>query len=172
MRRVAEYSKLLASKLGLSYYEVENIKIAATMHDLGKLMIQPDILEKPGKLTAEEYEIVKEHSKYGWDILAKSGGDIIEMARLIALQHHERWNGKGYPDGIKGDDISIYAQIVAVADVFDALSSKRCYKEAWSVEEAKVEIFTQRGEQFAPDVVDVFLDSFDEFLEIKQQYGE
>ncbi|SDB50962.1 HD domain-containing protein [Pseudobutyrivibrio sp. YE44] len=170
VRRVAEYSRLLAQHMGLSYYDSETIKIAAMMHDLGKLMISQDIIEKPGMLTPEEYETIKEHSKYGYDILSKSDGDIIKMARTIALEHHEYWNGQGYPNGLKGDEISIYAQIVSVADVFDALTSKRAYKEAWSTEDAIEEIKRQRGEQFSPAAVDAFIECLDGILEIKNMY--
>lgn len=159
VRRVAEYSKLLAAKLGLSFIEIENIKIAAMMHDLGKLMINQEILEKPGKLTAEEYEIMKQHAQYGYDILAKSDEEIIKMARIIAIEHHEYWDGNGYPNQLHGSQISIFAQIVSVADVFDALTSKRSYKDAWPFEEAVAEIKNQRGKQFSPRVVDAFMDS-------------
>ena len=170
VRRVAEYSKLLAKTMGLSEAEVENIKIAAMMHDLGKLLISYEIIEKKGELTNEEYEIMKMHAKYGWDILANSEGEIIEMARIIALEHHERWDGKGYPQGLMKNEISLYAQIVSVADVFDALTSERAYKKAWDVETAKKEIIQQRGEQFSPTVVDAFVSCFDEIKEIKARY--
>ena len=170
VRRVAEYSKLLALKLGINREEAENLKIAAMMHDLGKLMISQEIIEKPDKLTDEEYDLVKQHTQYGWDILSKSEGDLIKMARVIAVQHHEYWNGEGYPLGISGNGISIFAQIVAVADVFDALTSVRSYKEAWPVEDAKAEIIKQRGKQFSPRVVDAFVDCFDEICDIKRTY--
>lgn len=170
VRRVAEYSKLLGAKLGLEYEETENLKIAAMMHDLGKLMISHDIIEKPAKLTPEEYDIVKQHTQYGWDILSKSDGELIKMARIIAVQHHEYWNGQGYPLGISGNGISIYAQIVAVADVFDALTSERSYKKAWSTDEAFDEIVKQRGEQFSPRVVDAFVECFDAICMIRNTY--
>lgn len=170
VRRVAEYSKLLARTMKLNDDEVEHIKIAAMMHDLGKLLISHDIIEKKGELTDEEYEIMKGHAQYGWDILANSEGEIIEMARIIALEHHERWDGKGYPQGLMKNEISIYAQIVSVADVFDALTSERAYKKAWDVETAKKEIIQQRGEQFSPTVVDAFVSCFDEIKEIKAKY--
>ena len=170
VRRVAEYSMLIARTMKLSNDEVEHIKIAAMMHDLGKLLISHDIIEKKGELTDEEYEIMKCHAQYGWDILANSDGDIIEMARIIALEHHERWDGKGYPQGLMKNEISIYAQIVSVADVFDALTSERAYKKAWDVETAKKEIIQQRGEQFSPTVVDAFVSCFDEIKEIKARY--
>ncbi|SHJ10827.1 HD-GYP domain-containing protein [Pseudobutyrivibrio xylanivorans] len=170
VRRVAEYSKLLGTKLGLGYEEVENLKIAAMMHDLGKLMISKEIIEKPAKLTPAEYDIVKQHTQYGWDILSNSDGELIKMARIIAVQHHEYWNGQGYPIGLSGNGISIYAQIVAVADVFDALTSERSYKRAWSNEEAYNEIIKQRGEQFSPRVVDAFIECFNQIRVIRDTY--
>ena len=142
------------------------------MHDLGKLLISHEIVEKPDKLTDEEYELMKEHTQYGWDILSNSEGDIMEMARVIALQHHERWDGKGYPNGLQRDEISIYAQIVSVADVFDALTSERAYKNAWPIEKAKQEIIRQRGEQFSPVVVDAFISCFDEIKAINEKYND
>lgn len=170
VRRVAEYSRLLAYKLGLSKEDCENIKIAAMMHDLGKLMINKDIIEKPAKLTPAEYDIVKQHTQYGWDILSKSEGDLMKMARVIAVQHHEYWNGQGYPIGLSGNGISIYAQIVAVADVFDALTSERSYKRAWSNQEAYEEIIKQRGEQFSPRVVDAFIECYSQICVIRDTY--
>ncbi len=170
VRRVAEYSKLLGTKLGLGYEEVGNLKIAAMMHDLGKLMISKEIIEKPAKLTPAEYDIVKQHTQYGWDILSNSDGELIKMARIIAVQHHEYWNGQGYPIGLNGNGISIYAQIVAVADVFDALTSERSYKRAWSNEEAYNEIIKQRGEQFSPRVVDAFIECFNQIRVIRDTY--
>lgn len=170
VRRVAEYSRLIAQSLNLSYKEVETIKIAAMMHDLGKLLISSDIIEKTEKLTDEEYKIMQQHAQYGWDIMSNSDGEIMEMARIIALEHHEKWDGTGYPQGLKGGNISIYAQIVSVADVFDALTSTRSYKEAWSLEAARTEILNQRGKQFSPTVIDAFIRCFDEIKEIKNIY--
>ena len=170
VRRVAEYSAVIARECGLSDDDVEHIKIASMMHDVGKLLIPREIIEKPGELTPEEMEIMKTHTNYGHAILANSGGEVIDMARLIACQHHERWDGTGYPNGLKEDDISLYAQIVAVADVFDALTSRRSYKEAWDNETAKKEILSQRGTQFSPRVVDVFNKCYDKILEIQQTY--
>jgi hypothetical protein len=170
VRRVAEYSALLAKEYGLSKDDVEHIRIASMMHDVGKLLVPREIIEKPGQLTDEEVDIMRMHTEYGDDILANSNGEVIAMAREIASQHHERWDGQGYPKGIKGEKISIYAQIVAVADVYDALTSKRSYKEPWSSEEARKEIIAERGTQFAPRVVDTFRESFDKILEIQQKY--
>ncbi len=170
VRRVAEYSAVLAKECGLSDDEVEHIRIASMMHDVGKLLIPREIIEKPGELTLEEREIMKNHTNYGYAILSNSHGEVISMARLIACQHHERWDGTGYPNGLKEGDISEYAQIVSVADVFDALTSRRSYKEAWDNETAKKEILAQRGTQFSPRVVDVFMDSFSKIEEIQRTY--
>jgi response regulator RpfG family c-di-GMP phosphodiesterase len=172
IRRVAEYSKCLAKHILKEPSDVENIRIAAMMHDIGKLMISQEILEKPGRLTPEEYAIVKEHSAFGWNLLANSKGEVMEMARGIALEHHERWDGGGYPGGLKGDEISIYAQIVSVADVYDALTSKRSYKDAWNPDDARREIVVQRGKQFAPRVVDAFVSCYSEIEEIRRQYAD
>ena len=172
IRRVAEYSKCLAKHILKEPSDVENIRIAAMMHDIGKLMISQDILEKPGRLTRSEYDAVKEHSAFGWNLLANSKGEVMEMARVIALEHHERWDGGGYPGGLKGDEISIYAQIVSVADVYDALTSKRSYKDAWDPDDARKEIVAQRGKQFAPRVVDAFVSCYSEIEEIRRQYAD
>lgn len=137
------------------------------MHDIGKLLIPREIIEKPGKLTDEERAIMSEHTNYGKEILANSKGEIISMARTIAYEHHERWDGTGYPRKIAGNEISVYAQIVSVADVYDALTSVRSYKAAWSSEEAYDEILRQRGKQFSPTVVDAFCNCYDRIKEIQ-----
>ncbi len=170
IRRVAEYSAILAKECGLSDEEVDHIRIAAMMHDFGKLLVPREILEKPGPLTEEEREIMCKHTVYGNEILSNSKGEIILMARDIAYEHHERWDGKGYPRGLKGYDISIYAQIVSVVDVYDALTSKRAYKEAWDRNKAKNEILSQRGAQFSPRIVDAFIKSFDKISKIQDMY--
>ena len=170
IRRVAEYSRLLGMRILKDVAESEQLRIAAMMHDLGKLLIDQNILEKKGKLTEEEYEVVKRHSQYGWNLLEHSKGEVMEMARVIALQHHEKWDGSGYPQGLQGNEISIYAQIVAVADVYDALTSKRSYKDAWAASAAKQEIIDQRGEQFSPVVVDAFLACYSDIERIRVRY--
>ena len=172
VRRVAEYSRIVAERLNLSKYEVATIRISAMMHDLGKLMIRKEVLEKPGRLSPEEFEEMKKHTQYGWELLANSEGDIIDMARVIALQHHERWDGKGYPAGLKGNEISIYAQIVAVTDVYDALTSVRSYKAAWTPVIALGEILNQRGKHFSPAVVDAFVICFNEIEAIRVEYSD
>ena len=172
VKRVSEYSAILAEELLEDETEVSYIKVASMMHDIGNLMVPNEILEKPGKLTSDEYEVIKTHSTYGDSLLSHSDGDIMAIARAIAHEHHERWDGLGYPRGLKGDEISLYAQIVSVADVFDALTSKRAYKEAWDPVEAKVEILRQSGHQFSPKVVDVFIRRFDDFLLVKKVYAD
>lgn len=170
VKRVSEYSAVLAEGMGMSEEDVECIRIASMMHDVGKLLIPKEIIEKPGPLTADEAELMKEHTTYGKELLAKSYGEVLSMARLIANEHHERWDGTGYPRGLKGEEIATYAQIVAVADVYDALTSKRSYKEAWDRNDARKEIVAQRGKQFSPLVVDTFIRCFDKICAIQDEY--
>lgn len=172
VKRVAEYSAVLAKEYGLNEDEIECIKIASMMHDVGKLLVPREIIEKPGALTDEEREIMREHTIFGKDILSNSKGEVIKMASVIASEHHERWDGTGYPNGISGDEISTYAQIVAIADVYDALTSVRAYKDAWNPQSARDEIISQSGKQFAPALVYVFEKCFDKFKEIQQQYAD
>ena len=172
IRRVSEYVAILAKRIIKDDTLISYVKVASMMHDIGKLMIPNEIIEKPGKLTAEEYEKIKEHSAYGESLLSRSQGEIMIMAQVIAHQHHERWDGTGYPCGLKGDQISLYAQIVSVADVYDALTSKRSYKDPWPPEEAKAEIIKQRGHQFSPAIVDSFIDGYSEIEEIRKKYAD
>lgn len=167
VRRVAIYSEILAKEIGLSAEMANRIRIASMMHDIGKILIPNEILEKKGSFTDEEYEIMKQHVHYGDTILKASQGPILNTARNIAREHHERWDGRGYLFGLKGDEISIEAQIVAVADVFDALTSKRSYKHAWDIREAFAEILNGRGTQFSPRVVDAFMRSAVQFRRIR-----
>ena len=167
--RMSHYSVLIAEKLGLPAKEVQDILYAAPMHDIGKIGVQDYILLKPGKLTDEEFEIVKTHSSIGAKILANSKSETLMVAEQIALSHHEKWNGNGYPQGLSGDNIPLAARIVGLADVFDALTSKRPYKDPYTVEVALDIIKKERGEQFDPDIVDVFLKNMDEILKIKQE---
>ncbi|MCR5031914.1 MAG: HD domain-containing protein [Lachnospiraceae bacterium] len=172
VRRVAEYCKLLAMQLGVDEKETECIRIASMMHDVGKLMIPREIIEKPGKLTAEEYDIVKKHTSYGDKLLSNSDGHIMQMARVIAYQHHERWDGKGYPQGLAGDAINFYAQIASVADVYDALTNKRSYKEAWTSEEAREYILHEKGSQFSPKIVEAFEEIYGEIEKIRDRFQD
>ncbi|KUO79055.1 MAG: histidine kinase [Desulfosporosinus sp. BRH_c37] len=170
VKRVAEYSKVLALKYGLSPSESELIKMASPMHDIGKVSIPDEVLKKPGKLTDEEFEIIKAHSQTGFDLLKNSNRQILQSAAIIAHQHHEKWNGKGYPQGLKGEEIHIYGRITAIADVFDALASDRCYKKAWELDRVINLFKEERGIQFDPKIVEVFLDSLDEILALKEKY--
>ncbi|MCR5138405.1 MAG: HD-GYP domain-containing protein [Oscillospiraceae bacterium] len=172
IKRVSEYSKILAQQLGLSPEEVEKVRIASTMHDVGKLLIPSEILEKPGKLTDEEYATIKTHTTMGGQLLNNVEGEEMQLSRTIALQHHERYDGKGYPDHIQGDEISLEGRIVAVADVYDALTSRRSYKNAWKEEDACNEILKGRGTQFDPQVVDAFAAAHDRILEVQEMFRD
>lgn len=171
VKRVSEYSRILAQGMGLEHNDVENIRIASMMHDIGKLLIPPEILEKMGKLTEEEFEIIKTHVTIGENLLHNAPGEIMSVARVIAQQHHEKWNGKGYL-GMKGEEIALGARITAVADVYDALTSNRSYKKAWYSEQAYEMIVNERGEQFDPAVVDVFKEHFDEIKAVQEKYAD
>ncbi len=155
-QRVGELSALLAQKLGLPPKEVELIRRAAPLHDVGKIGIPDEILLKPGKLSLGEFEVMKTHVNIGVKLLAEGHSDIMQMAELISLSHHERFDGSGYPRGLKGDDIPLIGQIVAVTDVFDTLISKRPYKEAWPLEKAVAEVQRQSGKWFSPRIVVAF----------------
>ncbi|MDE5860019.1 MAG: HD domain-containing protein [Oscillospiraceae bacterium] len=171
VKRVSEYTRIMAACAGYDENMCSKIALAAMMHDIGKLMIPPEILEKKAKLTAEEFEIIKTHVTYGEELLKNSPGEVMHMARRIALQHHERWDGNGYL-GYSGEKIDYISRFVAVADVFDALVSKRSYKQGWPPEEAYAEIVRQRGTQFAPHAVDIFVKSYDKILETLRQYPD
>lgn len=170
IRRVAEVSCMIAKKLGLRDHEIEMVRLASPMHDIGKVGTPDHILKKPGKLTAEEYEIMKEHAVLGYNIFRNSTREMMVIAGIIAHQHHEKWNGTGYPQGLKGEEISVYGRITALADVVDALANKRCYKDVWPLEKIIYLVKEERGEHFDPQVADAFLDSIDEFQEIQRIY--
>jgi len=172
IRRVSEYSRILASQLGLSDGQCEKIRIASTMHDIGKLLIPSEILEKPGRLTDEEYAVIKKHTTYGGQLLENVEGEEMKLSRTIALQHHERYDGKGYPMQLAGEDISREGRIVAVADVYDALTSRRSYKEAWEEDRAFQEIVKGRGTQFDPKVVDAFEAAYDEISAVRKKFAD
>jgi response regulator RpfG family c-di-GMP phosphodiesterase len=169
---VAEYAYLLALKAGVGAKKAEILKYAAPMHDVGKIGIPDAILNKRGKLTKEEYETIKEHASIGYNILKSSKRKIIKAAATVAVQHHERWDGKGYPKGLKGDQIHIFGRIVCLIDIFDAVSNERVYKPAWSMERTLAYIKEEREKIFDPELVDIFLENLDEFLEIKSKYAD
>ena len=171
VKRVSEYTEVLCKCLGFNDEDSWKISLAAMMHDVGKLMIPESILEKPGKLTAEEFEIVKKHTQYGKQMLETSPGELFKLSTDVAYDHHEKWDGTGYR-GVKGEDIPVCARCVALADVFDALVSRRAYKEPWPPEKAYEEIVSQRGKQFDPAVVDAFVQNFDKFMDIMKCYPD
>ncbi|CAM3845894.1 response regulator [Arcobacter cloacae] len=170
VKRVAEYSKLLAILYGLDEQQANILLVASPMHDIGKVGIPDSILKKPGKLTTEEFEIMKEHSMIGYNILKDSNREILKAAAIVAKEHHEKWNGSGYPHRLKGEEIHIYGRITAIADVFDALGSDRCYKKAWE-DEKIFELFkNERAKHFDPKLVDLFFDNIQQFKDIRDKY--
>ncbi len=172
VKRVAEYSKILALKLGLTSEEAEMLKLASPMHDIGKVGIPDNILNKPGKLTFEEFEIMKTHAQMGYEMLKHSQKPILQAAAIVAKEHHEKYNGKGYPRGLKGEEIHIFARITAVADVFDALGSDRIYKKAWE-DEKIFELFnSEKGEHFDPKVIDAFFNNLDDIQIIREKFKD
>lgn len=148
------------------------IEIISPMHDVGKIAIPEAILDKPGKLNPEEWRVMQSHTTVGFNILNTSDGDITKLAAIIAHEHHERWDGDGYPNQKKGEEIHLFARITAIADVFDALLSERCYKEAWSLDKV-VSLFKREcGFQFDPALVELLLDHLDDFVEIRNLYPD
>ncbi len=165
IKRVAEYMRVLGLASGFDEEYVDMLSTAAMMHDIGKLMISEDILNKPGKLTDEEFAIMKSHVLYGDALLENCPGQILQMARTIAKEHHEKWDGTGYL-GMKGEEIAYISRLIAVCDVFDALTSTRYYKKGWTLEEAYNEIISLSGKHFDPKVIKLFIQNFDKFKEI------
>lgn len=172
VKRVAEYSCLLARKYGLDEEDVEMIRLAAPMHDVGKLAIPDGILHKPGRLTDEEMMKIRTHARAGYDMLKNTTRPILKKAAVIALEHHERFDGTGYPLGKKGYEIDLAGRIVAVADVYDALGCDRVYKKAWPEQDILKFFKAEKGKQFDPDLVDILLDSLDEIKEISIRFAE
>lgn len=172
VQRVALACEMLARLYGLSAKDTEMIKLAAPLHDIGKVAIPDAILHKPGKLSAVEWQLMQRHVDFGVDILQKSKRPLMRMGAVIAGHHHERWDGGGYPQGLAGEDIPIAGRISALADVFDALGSKRCYKEPWTAESIKQLIVEERGRHFDPQLVDILLANFDQFWALRAQYPD
>ena len=174
VKRVAEYSYLLAKLYG--YEELDLIKQAASMHDLGKVAIPDSVLNKPGALNAEEWNIMRTHSYLGFQMLnpaqQATRRPLFKLAATVALEHHEKWDGTGYPYGLKGEEISIPGRITAVADVFDALGAKRCYKSTKSLEEILAIFQQEKGKHFDPDMITLFFDHLDDFIAIRNKYAE
>lgn len=172
VRRVAEYAKILAGAYGLSASECDTLWATATMHDIGKVGIPDYILNKPDKLTQEEFEIMKTHAETGYSFFKNSSRPLLQAAAIVAHEHHERWDGFGYPRGIAGEDIHIYGRITAIADVFDALGTKRIYKRGWNTDEIVNYFKEQSGKQFEPRLVELLLENVDKFLTINETYQD
>ena len=172
VKRVAEYSKLLALRAGLSEHDATLLHLASPMHDIGKIGIPDSILQKSDELTDDEWKIMRSHCENGYTLLKNSERPILKAAAIVAYEHHERWDGKGYPRGLKGEAIHIFGRITAVADVFDALGSDRSYKQAWD-DQAIFDYFrAERGRQFDPDLIDSFFEHLEQFLQIRNAYRE
>ena len=168
--RMGSYCGVIAQALSWEKTAVKMIELASPMHDTGKIGIPHAILRKPGPLDSEEWVVMKTHSQIGYNILCKSKSLVFRMAAEIALNHHEKWDGSGYPNGLKGEAIPESARIVALADVFDALTMKRPYKEAWSIERALETIQTGSGQHFEPRLVDTFISAVPQLLQVKEHW--
>ncbi len=170
-----ELQKVLVYLLNLLVFQIKDCDLlmtASPMHDLGKIGIPDAVLNKPGKLTAEEWKMMQSHTEIGCKILKNTDQEIIKTGGIICGQHHEKWDGTGYPQGIAGEEIHIFARITAIIDVFDALTHSRVYKEAWSIEQALDLIKKDSGTHFDPSLVDLFLGNIDDFLEIREACSE
>jgi len=172
VKRVAEYSKLLALKYGLDDEKAELLKQASPMHDIGKIAIPDSILNKPGRLDNEERKIMNTHAQQGYDMLKHSERKLLKCAAIVAYEHHEKWDGTGYPNRLKGEEIHIYGRITALADVFDALGSERCYKKAWSDEKILQLFNKETGKHFDPYLINIFLDNIEEFYTIRKRFKD
>jgi response regulator RpfG family c-di-GMP phosphodiesterase len=170
--RMGRYSAILGRALGMDRNEQELLLLAAPMHDIGKVATPDQILLKPGKLTPDEWEIMKQHTTAGYEILRDSDSKLLQKGAEIALTHHEKWDGTGYPRGLAGDDIPISGRICALADVFDALTSIRPYKSAWPIERAVVHVHQGRGTHFDPSVVDAFERALSEIREVREKLAD
>lgn len=169
VKRVAEYSKLLAHYYGLDEAEVEMLRQASPMHDIGKVAIPDAVLNKPGRFDEEERRIMDTHAALGFEMLKHSNRPLLKTAAIVAYEHHEKWDGSGYPRGLRAEEIHIYGRITALADVFDALGSDRVYKKAWDDERIFTLFKEERGKHFDPALIDIFFEHLDEFLTIREQ---
>jgi response regulator RpfG family c-di-GMP phosphodiesterase len=172
VKRVAAYSELLALKYGLPKDEAKLLRLASPMHDIGKVAIPDSILNKPGRHTEDEFTIMKTHAMLGYEMLKHSKRDILKAAAIVAHQHHEKFDGTGYPRGIQGTDIHIYGRITAIADVFDALGSDRCYKKAWEDEAIFELLNANAGKHFDPELIKIFFNNFYEINKIRNTYKD
>ena len=170
--RMSYYARQLALAAGYSAGRAEDLLNAAPMHDVGKIGIPDAILQKPGKLDADEWNVMRRHAEIGAAIIGEHAGGLLKMARTIALTHHEKWDGSGYPHGLKGEEIPHEGRIVAIADVFDALTSERPYKPAWTVSDAIATMQRDSGTHFDPDLLALFVEHLPAMLEIKDKWRE
>lgn len=170
--RMSRYSQLLALAAGMDEDEAERLLNASPMHDIGKIGIPDNVLLKPGKLDADEWKIMKTHVNIGVEILSGSDSELMDMAAEVAQNHHEKWDGSGYPCALAGEDIPLTGRVVAVADVFDALTTERPYKDAWPVEKAVEFLKDQRGKHFEPRLVELFVEILPDILAVREQYSE
>jgi PAS domain S-box-containing protein len=172
VHRVAEYSKILGELCGLDDTQLRLLYSASSIHDIGKIGISDNILLKPDKLSPQEYDTIKTHTQIGYSLLNKSKRPLLQVAALISHEHHEKWDGSGYPRGLKGEDIHLFGRIVALADVFDALSCERVYKKAWPLEAVIDFVQKERGKHFDPKLVDMFMENLHKFKNIAIQARE
>ncbi len=170
--RISHYARLLALSAGLSEQAADELLHAAPMHDVGKIGIPDHILLKPGALDADEWVTMKKHPEFGAQIIGEHDSSLLKTASTIALSHHEKWDGSGYPGGLKGDAIPLAGRIVTIVDVFDALTTARPYKQAWTVEDATDLIRRESGRHFDPELVELFMGILPQILEIKQRWAE
>jgi len=170
--RMSHYSRIIAKAIGMDDEEADLLLNASPMHDIGKIGIPDNVLLKPGKLDDDEWNLMRQHPEFGANIIGEHDSGLLKMALIVARTHHEKWNGKGYPNGLAGEEIPLVGRIVAVADVFDALTTERPYKDAWPVEKAVNLIKEEAGEHFDPALVQAFVDSLPEILAIKEKYAE
>ena len=172
VKRVAEYSKILALAYGLSEEQAQLLKDASPMHDIGKVAIPDSVLNKPGRFDAEERAVMDTHAKLGYDMIRHSDRPLLKAASIVAYEHHEKWDGSGYPRKLSGEDIHIFGRITAIADVFDALGSDRVYKKAWDDEKIFNLFEEERAKHFDPKLTDLFFENLDKFLEVRNEFKD
>lgn len=170
--RMSYYSQILAKACGMSESDCDLLLAAAPMHDIGKIGIPDAVLQKPAKLDADEWKVMQSHAAIGAEILGDDESELLKMAKIVAITHHEKWDGSGYPNGLEGEEIPRIGRIVAIADVFDALTSERPYKKAWSVEDAVGLLQKDAGSHFDPKLVPLFVENLDDILKIKDSFRD
>ena len=170
--RISHYSRILARAIGYSETDAQELFYAAPMHDVGKIGIPDHILLKPGKLDEQEWEVMRQHTSIGAQIIGEHSSSLLQLAAELALCHHEKWDGSGYPNGLKGEEIPMGARIIAVVDVFDALSSERPYKKPWPLEQTLDFIKSNSGSHFQPELVEAFLANIEQILKVQQQFAD